>query len=101
VIRVTDRVSSPFRRGRSRALTTALVILVWSVAASAVLVVATETAVGPILIKLSRRHGIHLGDALAFVVFTAAAGALTWLLMRRGRPVGLGHDGGRSRRPRP
>ena len=83
-------------------MTTALVILVWSVAASAVLVVAIETAVGPILIKLSRRHGIHLGDALAFVVVTAAAGALTWLLMRRGRrPVGLGHHGGGSRRPRP
>ena len=42
-----------------------------------------DTRVGPILLSLSKRHGVHLGDALVLLVATVVATGLTWLLLRR------------------
>ncbi len=61
----------------------ALIILVWAAAAAAVIVIATDTKVGPVLIRLSRGHGIHLLDVLVFIGVSAVASAVTWLCVRR------------------
>ena len=63
--------------------TAALVVLIWSAAALAALIFASDTKIGPVLIKFSRGHGVHLGDALVFVLVIAAASSMTWLLVRR------------------
>jgi hypothetical protein len=83
VTRVTDWPPHPLPPERSKVRTAALVVLVWSLAALAALFVASDTRIGPVLIKISRGHGIHLGDALVFVLVTAAASSVTWLLVRR------------------
>jgi hypothetical protein len=83
VTRVTDRFSYPLPQERSSLRTAALVVLVWSMAASFALLFASVTKIGPVLIKFSRGHGIHLGDALAFVLVIAAASSVTWVLVRR------------------
>ena len=81
--RVTDRPPHPLPRQRSSVRTAALIVLIWSAAALAALVFASDTKIGPVLIKFSRGHGVHLGDALMFVLAIAAAGSMTWLLVRR------------------
>ena len=58
---------------------------IWVVATVVVLVIAAETKLGPIVLVLSRRHGVHAGDVLALVLAYAAAGMLTRLLLLRGR----------------
>jgi hypothetical protein len=83
VTRVTDRLSPALPRERSGLRTAALVVLVWSGAALGALLFASDTKVGPVLIKFSRGHGVHLGDALVFVLVIAAASSTTWLLVRR------------------
>jgi hypothetical protein len=83
VTRVTDRPLHPLPPERSRLRTAALVVLIWSAAALAALVFASDTKIGPVLIKFSRGHGVHLGDALMFVLAIATAGSMTWLLVRR------------------
>jgi hypothetical protein len=83
VTRVTDRAPHPLPPERSRLRTAALVVLIWSAAALAALVFVSDTKIGPVLIKFSRGHGVHLGDALMFLLVMAAAGAMTWLLVRR------------------
>ena len=81
--RVTDRPPHPLPPERSRLRTAALVVLIWSAAALAALVFASDTKIGPVLIKFSRGHGVHLGDALVFLLAIAAASSVTWLLVRR------------------
>jgi hypothetical protein len=83
VIRVTDWPPHPLPQERSSLRIAALVVLVWSVAASFALFFASVTKIGPVLIKFSRGHGIHLGDALVFVLVIAAASSITWALVRR------------------
>lgn len=81
--RVIDRFSYPVPRERSTVRTAALIVLVWSGAVLVTLFVASDTKIGPVLVKFSRGHGIHLGDALVFVLVVAAASSMTWLLVRR------------------
>lgn len=59
--------------------------LVWVVATALVLLWAADTKVGPILVRLSPHHGVHLGDVVALVVTYAAAAALSWWIWRAGR----------------
>ena len=63
-----------------------LCALVWAVGMTGALYVASETKVGPLVVRLSRNHGVHLGDLVA--VGTAAAigvAATTAALLTRPR----------------
>ncbi|HWM57457.1 MAG TPA: hypothetical protein VNO83_06460 [Pseudonocardia sp.] len=78
---MSHRYSRP--RARSRPGRLVMVLLVWALAGATVLLTAVDTRVGPILLSLSNRHGVHLGDALVLLVATFVATGLTWLLLRR------------------
>jgi hypothetical protein len=53
---------------------------VWVVATAVVLLFAADTRVGPILLNLSERHGVHLGDVVALVaMYSAAAAVSRWI----------------------
>lgn len=52
--------------------TIAEVLVVWSMAIAIGLVFAAETRVGP-SIRLSGRHGVHVGGVAAFVVLRSLA----------------------------
>lgn len=56
---------------------------VWAVAVAAVLLFAHVTAVGPILVELTRTHGIHLGDVVFTLLAVAVAALITARLLRR------------------
>lgn len=43
-----------------------VLILAWTLATVVGVLVAGETKIGPVLLTLSRNHGVHLGDVLAF-----------------------------------
>jgi hypothetical protein len=49
---------------------------VWALTVAIILLFAHVTAIGPILLTLSRTHGVHLGD----VVFTLAAFAIAVMI---------------------
>ena len=57
-----------------------LCVGVWLVANLAGLFVAAETTWGPVVARLSTRHGVHLGDVLAVLVGVAVAATVTGLL---------------------
>jgi hypothetical protein len=60
----------------------ALCLVVWAVCLGAALLTAAKTKVGPIVIKFSPNHGVHLGDALAVALGVAVASLVTlaaWL----------------------
>lgn len=60
------------------------IALTWIVAALFTLVVAAETHIGPVVLTLTRRHGVHLGDVCAMVAAGGAAVMITaWVLSRR------------------
>ncbi len=51
-----------------------IVLVVWSAlllvwAAAATVWVAADTAIGPVVVTLSRNHGIHVGDVAAGLLF--------------------------------
>jgi hypothetical protein len=50
-----------------------------------VLMVAAETKIGPVVLTVSRSHGVHAGDVVAAVATYGAAVALTWRLLVRWR----------------
>jgi hypothetical protein len=54
---------------------------VWGTATALALWFAWQTKVGPVLVVVNSRHGIHLGDVLAFVVAYAWAGVATMALL--------------------
>jgi hypothetical protein len=58
---------------------------VWCIATVLVLGVAAATKIGPVLVTLTRGHGVHLGDAVALVVGYTAAALTTWWILRSGR----------------
>jgi hypothetical protein len=60
----------------------AAVIAVWVAATLLGLGVAATTRIGPVVLRISAGHGVHLGDLLAFAVVYAAALVLTF----RSRP---------------
>ncbi len=57
------------------------VVAIWSIATAIVLLFAAETRVGP-AIRLSERHGVHVGDVAALVVLWSMA-ALSTVRRRR------------------
>lgn len=62
-----------------------IVLGIWLVAAVTVLGVARMTAVGPVVLTLSNRHGVHLGDLAALALVVVAAVALTGRVVARRR----------------
>ena len=58
------------------------ILVVWGTATMFGLAFAELTRVGPVLLTLSRGHGIHLGDLVAFAAAYSAAVFLTRYLLR-------------------
>ena len=58
------------------------ILVVWGTATMFGLAFAELTRVGPVLLTLSRGHGIHLGDLAAFAAAYSAAVFLTRYLLR-------------------
>jgi hypothetical protein len=52
---------------------------VWGLTVASTLLFAHVTAVGPTLLRLSRTHGVHLGD----IVFTLAAAVVAAMISRQ------------------
>jgi hypothetical protein len=61
----------------------ALVAALWATATVFALAIARWTAVGPIVLTLSRKHGVHVGDLVALAAAYAEAALLTRRLVRR------------------
>ena len=59
------------------AVRAAVIAAVWAVATAAALVLAWQTRVGPVIYRLSERHGVHLGDVVGFAIAYAWAAVLT------------------------
>jgi hypothetical protein len=79
--RYRDEVEEEPRAGwRPRGIT---LIAVWIMATLLALGVAATTRIGPILFTLSPRHGVHLGDLLAFAASYATALVITVLVLGR------------------
>ncbi len=63
------------------------ILVVWGTATMFGLAFAELTRVGPVLLTLSRGHGIHLGDLVAFAAaYTAATFVTRYLLRGSGAP---------------
>jgi membrane protein DedA with SNARE-associated domain len=87
-----------------------MIVLVWGVATLLGLLVAATTRIGPILVTVARTHGVHLGDAVAFLVCYLAAAALTLRIVRstrfpragtaRGESAAAHYSSGRHAQPR-
>ena len=58
------------------------VIVVWVAATVFGLAFAELTRVGPVLLTISRGHGIHVGDLVVFAAAYSAAAVLTRYLLR-------------------
>lgn len=54
-----------------------LLVVVWGLATAAGLWAAAATAVGPVILRLTYNHGVHLGDVVAFAFFYGAAAVVT------------------------
>jgi hypothetical protein len=50
-----------------------VLLAVWGLATAAGLVAAATTKIGPVVVALSYRHGVHVGDLVAFAACYAAA----------------------------
>lgn len=73
-----DRVTFP-RTGAAVAIA-----VTWIAAMLFTLAVAAETHVGPVVLRFTPKHGVHLGDVYAMSVAAAAATFVTiWIVGRR------------------
>lgn len=63
------------------------ILVVWGAATAFGLAFAELTKVGPVLLTVSYRHGIHVGDLVAFAAaYTGAAFVTRYLLRGAGTP---------------
>jgi hypothetical protein len=60
-----------------------LVLVLWAAATVFGLAFAELTRVGPVLLTLSRGHGVHVGDLMALFAAYVAAAWLTRRILRR------------------
>ena len=60
-----------------------LVVALWGAATAFGLAFATWTAVGPVVLVLTRRHGIHVGDLVAFAAAYSVAAVLSPRVLHR------------------
>ena len=85
-------VTAPDRDAASVAARWVLCGVVWLVAMVTSIYVASETKLGPVVLKLSHNHGVHLSDIFVVLFGAAIATAFTWAAWatapsRRHRPV--------------
>jgi nitrate/nitrite transporter NarK len=59
------------------------ILALWGAATAFWLAFAVWTAVGPVVLVLTRRHGVHLGDLVALVAAYTAAAVLTRHLLKQ------------------
>jgi hypothetical protein len=59
-----------------------LILAVWGAATAFGLAFAEFTRVGPVLLTVSRSHGVHVGDLVAMLAAYTAAAVLTRRLLR-------------------
>jgi hypothetical protein len=57
-------------------------VVVWVLATAVGLLVAVTTKIGPILLRVTPSHGVHLGDVAAFVLSYVVALIVTLPLLR-------------------
>ncbi|SHL31900.1 hypothetical protein SAMN05443637_12472 [Pseudonocardia thermophila] len=79
-------------RGPSGVGHTLVVLCAWALAGLVTLAVAAKTKIGPVVVELTRSHGVHAGDVLAAVVMSLFAMTVTvlviahfWAARRRAR----------------
>ena len=60
-----------------RTLAVTLIVAAWAAALGLGVATASGTAVGPVVLRLNRYHGLHAGDAAALAVGAAWASLLT------------------------
>jgi hypothetical protein len=63
-----------------------VVLLTWTVATAVALAVAWKTKVGPVVFVVSRRHGVHSGDIVAFAVAYVVAAVVSVAVLSTGGP---------------
>ena len=63
------------------------ILVIWAAATVVALAAATWTAYGPVVLILTRTHGVHLGDLGAAVGAYGAAALMTDRVRRQGRTV--------------
>jgi hypothetical protein len=59
------------------------ILAVWGAASAFGLAFAEYTRVGPVLLTLSRSHGVHVGDLVALLASYAVAAVLTRHVLRQ------------------
>lgn len=62
-----------------------LIAIVWLVAAAISLGIAAKTSIGPVVLKLSKDHGVHAGDLVGFAGCYLSALVLTAKILRKVR----------------
>jgi len=70
--------TAPDRDAASVAARFVLCGVVWLVVMVTALYVASETKLGPVVVKLSYNHGVHLSDVFVVLLGAAIATAFTW-----------------------
>lgn len=80
------------RRGPSGITHAMVVLCAWGLAAVVTMAVASESKIGPVVLTLTRTHGLHAGDVAAFLVMSLFATIVTvavavryWAASRRAR----------------
>jgi hypothetical protein len=59
-----------------------LIGITWIAATAICVVFSVATKMGPVVISVTRRHGIHLGDLIAFGLCYAVAIFVTYTIVR-------------------
>lgn len=83
----TDRRSAVRMSRPSTGRAMAAVAITWGAAMAFVLLVAADTRIGPVIFKVTRTHGVHLGDLYATLASVIVAVLITvWIVVdHRGR----------------
>ncbi|GEL25568.1 hypothetical protein PSU4_45220 [Pseudonocardia sulfidoxydans NBRC 16205] len=76
-------VTVPLRAANPRRNPAFAIAVTWALAALVTLAVAAETRIGPVIVKFTPKHGIHLGDLAVFFGCTAIALVVTAALLSR------------------
>jgi hypothetical protein len=67
------------------------IALLWAAAGILGLVIAVETAVGPVIVRFGHGHGVHLGDLVGVAAVSSPAALASVGVVRRRRPRGQSH----------
>ncbi|HXT43354.1 MAG TPA: hypothetical protein VN748_04445 [Pseudonocardiaceae bacterium] len=70
-------------RRRRMARRMGLITAVWLIATAISLGIAAKTSIGPVVLKLSKNHGVHAGDLVGFAGCYLSALAVTAKILRK------------------